>query len=33
VKLAIAAIQDTPLSGSSKQQLVQLADTVIKRSA
>jgi geranylgeranyl diphosphate synthase type I len=33
VALAIAAIEDAPLSGASKQQLVQLADTVIKRSA
>jgi geranylgeranyl diphosphate synthase type I len=33
VKLAITAIADAPLSQSSKQQLVQLADTVIKRVA
>lgn len=33
VALAIAAIEDAPLSSASKQQLVQLADTVIKRSA
>jgi geranylgeranyl diphosphate synthase type I len=33
VTLAIAAIEDAPLSGASKQQLVRLADTVIKRSA
>lgn len=33
VKLAIGAIQDAPLSVAAKRQLVQLADTVIKRSA
>jgi geranylgeranyl diphosphate synthase type I len=33
VRLAITAIEDAPLSEASKQQLVQLADTVIKRSA
>ncbi|CAN5423575.1 polyprenyl synthetase family protein [soil metagenome] len=33
VTLAVAAIEDAPLSVASKQQLVQLADTVIKRSA
>ena len=33
VTIAIAAIEDAPLSTASKQQLVQLADTVIKRSA
>lgn len=33
VALAITAIEDAPLSTASKQQLVQLADTVIKRSA
>ncbi|MES2094897.1 MAG: polyprenyl synthetase family protein [Actinomycetota bacterium] len=33
VRLAVAAMEDAPLSEASKRQLVQLADTVIKRSA
>ena len=33
VKLAVAVIGDSPISGAAKHQLVQLADTVIKRSA
>ncbi len=33
VKLAIGAIRDAPLSRASKEQLVELADTVSKRSA
>ncbi|MET4780693.1 polyprenyl synthetase family protein [Glaciihabitans sp. UYNi722] len=33
VKLAVAAITDSPISGAARHQLVQLADTVIKRSA
>ncbi|MCU1558704.1 MAG: geranylgeranyl pyrophosphate synthase [Microbacteriaceae bacterium] len=33
VKLALAAIADSSISGAARNQLVQLADTVIKRSA
>ncbi len=33
VKLAIAAISDAPISATARHQLVQLADTVIRRSA
>ncbi|MCU1525550.1 MAG: geranylgeranyl pyrophosphate synthase [Microbacteriaceae bacterium] len=33
VKLAVAAITDSSISGAARHQLVQLADTVIKRSA